>query len=738
MSRAITAYFRGARQRAAGEHSGARYRDPAPAGLPRPRLRDYLRLRPYGERLLTPAAATWLGSARVVILLMAGIEGFVWGAVGLSMVPQDSAWLGPPVALFLFVLMFSVIWIIDASLMMSERPRLRRGAGGPEAGPGPLLRWIAGLLVRLAIVGVSLYVTAPFVEKLIRADDIAAWHQARVERYYDERAERLQRQIETHAGTLDDGVRARAASLERQIERLEGELESIRQQRERIEAEYQPEIEVLTRDLAQARARVGDEILGRNERPEGYGPEARKWDARAERLAEALDARQTQLAARLEPLAQEAEQHQQRLQALQGELRAVRAEEQQLLERIRAEVEAEQPQAQPPQLTFAARSKALEALRQRPDEREVPHFETVAGFAQAALGILFAALIALKLFEPPAVRAYFSESVQYRYWQYRNGGLAHIPGFQDHDDPMRRLSPSEFAQRWQHWEEDPQAFVAERRARLEAEARLARLDGDQRYEEELSRQRLAGVGQQLEHEQRQREIELEARERELRLRLAHLDRRLTDENATQRQRDTLQLEHERRAESERRAETAQARREERLASLRARLEQAREGITAADERLADLERQRAENADALVRARGEIARAQEHSERLQAERDRATAAQDDGGGKAERATGLAAGWIRARRSAHRRRLRRTRERLERSLAAAQRSLDDARARAAVLELEQQRLGAALADTGAERAQARQERDDCRAAIDTLLLAPPEAAAPPASGAATTA
>jgi hypothetical protein len=75
------------------------------------------------------------------------------------------------------------------------------------------VRWLIGLLVRVAIVAISLYVTAPFVEKLIRADDIATWHQAQVERYFDERARGLSEQIEARAGQVDAGYRARIESI---------------------------------------------------------------------------------------------------------------------------------------------------------------------------------------------------------------------------------------------------------------------------------------------------------------------------------------------------------------------------------------------------------------------------------------------------------------------------------------------------------------------------------------------
>ena len=104
---------------------------------------DFFRLRPYGDSLATPAVMVWLGFAWVVILLMASIEGIVWGLVGASIVPEGVAWLRPVAGLFLFVLIFAIIWIVDASLILSERPPLRARSWHPGAnqGVGALLRW---------------------------------------------------------------------------------------------------------------------------------------------------------------------------------------------------------------------------------------------------------------------------------------------------------------------------------------------------------------------------------------------------------------------------------------------------------------------------------------------------------------------------------------------------------------------------------------------------------------------
>jgi hypothetical protein len=470
-----------------------------------------------------------------VILLMASIEGFVWGAVGASLVPSASAWMAAPVAGFMFLLMFSIVWIVDSSLIMSERPslRLRRRHSLDQPSVGPATRWFLGLVVRVGIVAISLYVTAPFIEKLIRADDIAGWHQARVEQYFKDRDTTLQAQVSARARQMDAGLSARIDSLEQEIARLSESLAAEQERRARIEAEYAPEIEVLSRDLAEARARVGDEVLGRDGRPEGYGPEARKWDARATLIQEQLTAIQTERDARLADIQSAIAEQQQRLATRSDALEQVRVEQAQLMTQVTEAVSAEQPPPAPPRLTFAARSKALSALRNSPDEAGVPHFETVEGFAQAALGILFFALIALKLFEPAAVHAYFSETTQFQYRKYLAGGLADIPGFAHHDDPRRRLSPAEFYQLWDRYQRDPDAYFEQIQLVVGAETRVRRLLADQAYELELLERQREDIDDRLALERRRREAELLAHERELDIQLQEARKRFTGETAAE-------------------------------------------------------------------------------------------------------------------------------------------------------------------------------------------------------------
>ena len=490
-----------------------------------------LRLRPYGDSLLTPAVRVWLSFAWIVILLMAGVEGIVWGLVGASIVPQDSAWLKPIAGLLLFALIFAVIWVIDASLIMSERPvaRARRWSPGVNQGLGALLRWTFGLLARLVIVALSLYVTAPFLGKLIRADDIATYHQRQVERYFAERDAQFQSQLAERTAQLERNHRERIEPLTREIERLTQSLSAERQRRTEIESEFAPEIEILRNDLAAAQRRVGDEILGRDGRPEGRGPEARKWEANTQLLATQLAAKQAELDARVAAIAQTIAELERTLRTRAEELQRLGQEHQARIDAIASELRTQQVEAFPPRLTFAARSKALQALQNSPEERGVPHFETVEGFAQALLGVLFLSLLALKLFEPASVRAYYSETIQMQYRKYLAGGLNDIPGFELPPVPSQRLNPVEFTRLWLAYEKDPAAFFEDRQSIIEVRQPLLRYLA----ERELERDRFAHRRENLEDEllfaRKRRERELAAFDRELSLRTSQLQAQLANE-----------------------------------------------------------------------------------------------------------------------------------------------------------------------------------------------------------------
>jgi len=502
--------------------------------LKMPRL-DFLRLRPYGASLATPAVRVWLGFAWVIILLMASIEGIVWGLVSASIVPDAIRWLQPIAGLFMFALMFSVIWIVDASLIMSERPTLRSRRWNPfiNQGFGAVFRWFFGLLLRVAIVAVSLYVTAPFLGKLIRADDISSYHQRQVEQYYTQRDAILQTHVRERAAQIEALYRERTQPLEAEIGRINQALALERDRRLQMETEYAPELAILRQDLVAVRERLGNEVMGRKGRPEGRGPEARKWEINAQQIASVLTAKQAEVDNRLSAVIAQIKALEDSLATTSERLNQLRQEQQTRLDQATAELRAQQVEALPPRLTFAARSKILHALRQSPDENGVPHFETVEGFSQAALGVLFFALIALKLFEPAAVSAYFSETMQLQYRKYLVGGLADIPGFETWQDADQQLNPLEFVRLWQLYEKDPAAFYAARQAFLEVREPLLKYQAGQSFEQELLQLRQENLQQEHEFVSRRRDLELAAYDQELSLRTAQLKAQLDEQTRAQ-------------------------------------------------------------------------------------------------------------------------------------------------------------------------------------------------------------
>ncbi|QIK37856.1 hypothetical protein GWK36_07505 [Caldichromatium japonicum] len=583
---------------------------------PKPRLWDQLRLRPYGDRMLTPAVRVWLAFAWAIILLMATIEGLVWGLVGSTIVPQESAWLKPFIGTLLFAVIFGVVWVIDASLIMSERPvvRARRWDPGANQGLGALLRWLFGFIARLAIVALSLYVTAPFLGKLIRADDIEVYHQQQVERYFAERETQLKAQIAARTAQIDETYRARSEPIKGEIEQLSAGLVAERARRAAIESEYAPEIEVLRRDLAAAQAKVGDEILGRNGRPSGRGPEARKWEANAALLAEQLNAKQSERDARVSEIDRRIQEWEQRLAEQTERLQRLTQEYEQRVSAIADELKAQQPPPNPPRLTFAARSKILQAIQESPEEQSVPHFERVEGFSQALLGVLFLSLIALKLFEPTAVRAYFSETLQMQYCKYLEGGLDDIPGFAPPANPGQRLNPVEFARLWLAYEKDPAAFFAERQAIIEVREPLLRYLAERELERDRIALRRANLDDEFSFIRERRRCELVALERELKLRTDALQSQLALETRTLKDQRRVQLAIElQKARQD--WNLRQLHEEEQLRLERERLAQEHERA------MAELRLREQELFEAQARAESELQQA-ELAERLEHERKR--------------------------------------------------------------------------------------------------------------------
>jgi hypothetical protein len=130
-----------------------------------------LALKPYGDELLTRSADFWLFSARLIILAMALAEAMAWGYMGALMSRTYPLLTAAIAATFVFTL----VWIIDATFMTLDLSRgfYERVLMGKKESPShEKLKFFAGVAARVAIVGASLFITAPFLAQAIFAGDV--------------------------------------------------------------------------------------------------------------------------------------------------------------------------------------------------------------------------------------------------------------------------------------------------------------------------------------------------------------------------------------------------------------------------------------------------------------------------------------------------------------------------------------------------------------------------------------
>ena len=123
------------------------------------RLRRFFSLQPFGDEMLTPSAQMWLDAAWILVMAMALLEGCAWGWFGSGVA---SGWLGVVIGIALGGLAFLIIWALDASLMTSD-------LAGQGVGKKIFL-----IVVRLALTGFSVWLTAPYLTQFVFRADIEA------------------------------------------------------------------------------------------------------------------------------------------------------------------------------------------------------------------------------------------------------------------------------------------------------------------------------------------------------------------------------------------------------------------------------------------------------------------------------------------------------------------------------------------------------------------------------------
>jgi predicted nucleic acid-binding Zn-ribbon protein len=564
-------------------------------------------LRPHGRRNLSPVAAIWIGFAWVVVIIMATLEGMIWAAVSRYLVPEGLALLALPVSVLMFCVIFAVIYTVDASLIMFQRPlrpsaryriprvvasRTRDGsaagtaadtqgpegrssASGDDSGGSvdtrPVIetvllprgdhRFWPGLLLRLFIIAASIVITAPFLTQIIREDDI----QRELERAQEavrggilaDKTREIQRQIDDDRGLLEP--------LDTSVSRL------IAERRERTES-IDRQIETLQADYEYWAREAELELTGADGRRPGDGPKWRTAADNRDSLKAQLDQRLAERAAAVAALQDQIDETQAKIGEIQADIEAKR----QRLSRIQTHAAtmaldafATEYGRSLPGNTLGARVKLLREIKER---EAIPHLGSVEGLAQALLVILFLALAVIKLFEPKSMQFYYNEELQDAYDAYRSGAFDAIPGF-DAEGQRRGLDYVRFAERYAVHAADPGFFHDHYHNSLMAEYLIR----EQGLLNEMQKQ----------HETGRAELQLRAERARRRQELLDARRMAALERDKQRRLGDLEIERERQS-----LDAIKASHTQEIETQRAEIDNERRRLDAELASLAQAERQR--------------------------------------------------------------------------------------------------------------------------------------------------
>jgi hypothetical protein len=177
----------------------------------------YASLRPYGDSLLTPAGAFWIFAVRLAVVLMASAEAFGWSYAAFYMALGDLRWAAGAAA---FAFTFITVCLIDASLMTLDRWSLtndHRLTGEAPPDGTTRMRDLLSVSTRIALVALSMYITAPFLAQLMFKSDIErSLHDERVEIRASARQSMLA-PIDARLASLDAHLDQRRAALDAEV-----------------------------------------------------------------------------------------------------------------------------------------------------------------------------------------------------------------------------------------------------------------------------------------------------------------------------------------------------------------------------------------------------------------------------------------------------------------------------------------------------------------------------------------
>lgn len=213
----------------------------------------FLTLKTYHNNLLTSGGSTYLTVVSFIMILAALSEGFAWGYLGSTFTPQT-----PYVGWFILGgFVFLLMWFFDrsmasADLLKDEHEKTLNGLGKEKTSIKKFASKYMQFVVRIGIVCLSLYITAPFLTQLVFKADIenkmlvqykdnvtlarSQGLQSRDQKIADlenkinQTNDKLQHEISGKSGT-GYGRGYVAQSIERQLGTLQSDLKAMRLER---------------------------------------------------------------------------------------------------------------------------------------------------------------------------------------------------------------------------------------------------------------------------------------------------------------------------------------------------------------------------------------------------------------------------------------------------------------------------------------------------------------------------
>lgn len=232
-----------------------------------PAFKKFFSLKPYGQNLLSPAASQWLVIVPTVMLIMASVEGLAWGYISSVMI---AGWLGYVAAALTFLLVFLLIWSADVTLMTTD---FKNHDEAPSEAPAlPLLIFghsltsahlhllqnrVLPFLFRFVMVGISLWITALFLPKMVFQRDIEKFladqylarteaARATIEAKYSGRIENLTSTIDAARKMLPQEVKGTGISKHRGdgpvANAIREQIKITNEELDKVKADYKKEL----------------------------------------------------------------------------------------------------------------------------------------------------------------------------------------------------------------------------------------------------------------------------------------------------------------------------------------------------------------------------------------------------------------------------------------------------------------------------------------------------------------